>query len=272
VGTSKSLPTPSGGPWTPLKTDVSDFLDGGKTTPFEIVGGAIRAAGLAPPPPGYRSAERGGGGGGSGGSAGGSGISSRTGRRSGRTSVARAVAGLAGFGAAVRDSGFQSGLHVLGLDELRGRSTAEIMATIADHLTEGMDGLQGELLRTALREAMFEAAALGGDPDLTDIAASLQVYLSSAGPEGLVELFLSHLVFDRVWSAVESHVNARSDGNGASNAMSTAVHGACQALVRDYMDELRDKGLMGRVDWFGRAGIRIGQEIAAQLESRLAAL
>lgn len=268
MGTSKSFPTPSGGPWTPLKTDVSDMLAGGKTPPSQIIGGAVRAAGLAPPPPGSRPT---GGGGGPGGG-GGSGSSGRGGGRSGKASVGRAVAGLGGFGAAVRDSGFEAGLHVLGLDDLRGRPAAEVIATIADHLTDGIEGLQGELLRTALRDAIFEAATLGGDPGLTDLGAALQSFLAEAGPEGLVELFLSHLVFDRVWSVVESHVNVRSDGNAASSAMSTAVHGACCAHVRDYMKELRDQGLMNKVDWFGRAGIRIGQEIAGRLEARVAAL
>jgi len=270
MGTSKSLPTPSGGPWTPLKNDITDMLGGGNAQPDHIIGGAIRAAGIAALPPGSRGgSSRSTAAAGAGKTATGGG---RSGGRSGRASVGRAAAGLAGFGAAISEGGLDAGLHALGLDELRGKPAVEIVASISDHLAEGVEGLQGELLRNALRDALYEAAALGGDPDLRDMGSSLQSFLEQTGPEGLAELFLSHLVFERIWSLIENHVDARSDGNAASSAMAEAVQNACRAHVRAHMDEAQQNGFFDRIDWFGRGGVRVGQQIAAELEARLAAL
>ncbi len=263
MGTSKSFPTPSGGAWSPLKNDISDMLGGNRNIqPDRIIGGTIRAAGLAPASLG--GGERRGRSGGAGGGGGG--------QRSGRASVGRAAAGLAGFGAAVQAGGLDAGLHVLGLEELHGKPAAEIIARISDHLAEGVEDLQGELLRTALREAMFEAAALGGDPGLRDMGTALQNYLDQTGPEGLAELFLSHFVFDRIWLVVESHVDQKADGNSSASAMAMAVQNACRSHVRSHMDDARNTEMFNKLNWFGPDGIRIGQQIVATLESRLAAL
>src|SRR4051794_28872279 len=109
MGTSKQFPTPTGGPWTPLKNDISDYLDGDKDiTPAQIVGGTVNAlGGLNVPSPGRGSANSGSRGSGSGGGGGASGGGGGGGRRggggsTGRASVGRASSGLAGFGAAVR--------------------------------------------------------------------------------------------------------------------------------------------------------------------------
>lgn len=235
--------------------------------PNQIIGGAIRAAGLAARSPSGTD----GGGAGSGGSSSG-GAGSRGGGRAARASIVGVASRLGGFGAAVQAGGLDAGLHALGLDELRGKPPAEIIARISDHLVDGVEGLQGDLLPNSLRDAMFEAAALGGDPELQDLGVALQTYLGQYGPEGLAELFLCHFVFDRVWSVIESHVDEKSDGNAASGAMASAVQAACYSHVQSHMDEARKGGVFEKLDWFGTDGIRIGQQIVADLESRLAAL
>jgi hypothetical protein len=119
---------------------------------------------------------------------------------------------------------------------------------------------------------MFEAAVVGGDPDLKEIGGALKTYVQQNGPEGLVELTLSHFVFDRIWSVIESHVNEKSNGNRAAQAMESAVQAACRSHVRSHMDAARQAGTFDRLDWFGPHGVSVGQQICTELEGRLATL
>src|SRR5262249_24235340 len=150
------------------------------------------------------------GGGGGGGSGGGGGGTSRA-------SVSRAASGLGGFGTAVRDGGLAAGLAILGLDELRGRPAAEIVSRIADHLAGETNGLSRELLADALRDALFEAALLEGDSTYEALERSLESFLAREGIEGLIALFLTKYVFDRVWVLIESHVDERSATDASRN-------------------------------------------------------
>lgn len=265
MGTSTSLPTPSGGGWTKVKNDITDLLGGNHAImPDQIIGGTIHAAGGL----GTRGASSPGGGGGGGGGAGGGGRSGS----GGRATVGRAASGLGGFAAAVRDGGLDAGLRTLGLDELRGRPAAEVIARIAEHLAEDTAGLQGELLAVALRDTILEAAALEGDRGYQNLSDSLQAYLNREGIEGLVESFLTHYVFDRVWSCIESHVERKSDGRASASALASAVEHGCRAHVHALIDDMRDSGRFDGLDWFGRDGQAFGQEIAGTLEDRLTAL
>ncbi|HOV64006.1 MAG TPA: hypothetical protein PLG43_09025, partial [Spirochaetia bacterium] len=132
-------------------------------------------------------------------------------------------------------------------------------------------GRQGELLITALREAIFEAAALVGDPNYENLEASLQQYLNNEGIEGLLETFLTRFVFDRVWSLLESHAQERSD-NSSTQTMAYAVEGVCRSHVQDLFEDLREEGRFEQIDWFGQEGQRFGEEIAGELEERLLSL
>jgi hypothetical protein len=236
MGTSKSFPTPSGGRWTQLKSDISDYLDGDKkVTPSHVVGGTVRAlGGLGVPSPGRSAggARRTGGGGG------------------GRSSVGRAASGLAGFGAALRAAGLDGALHALGLDELRGLPAAEVIARIADHLAEGTDPTQYDLLSDALKAALMEAAKL----------------------EDQGQAYLSQYVYDRVWLAVENHVEMKTQGSATAQAMSIAVGNACRLHVETLIQESKAAGRFNNVDWFGRAGMRLGNDLIAELEGRLQTL
>jgi hypothetical protein len=135
-----------------------------------------------------------------------------------------------------------------------------------------VEGLQGDLLRAALRDAIFEAAVIGGDPDLKDLEGALKTYVGQNGPEGLVELTLSHFVFDRIWSVIESHINEKASGNRTAQAMESAVQTACRSHVCAHMDAARQGGTFDKLDWFGQDGVGVCQRICAELEERLAAL
>jgi len=277
MGTSKSIPTPKGGAWTGVKTDVTSFLGGGDVSADGILGGAIAAGGIASPPAfPSRSGARGdrgeGGGGGGAASTGGRTRRGGTVASGGRASVGRAASGLGSFGAAVADRGLDGGLQRLGLDELRGHSAVEVVARIAEHLADGVDGMQGEGLQTALREAILESAALAGDPAYENLDSSLQEFLSREGVEGLVESFLTHYVFDRVWSLLEYHVDRRAETNGEAEALATAVQDACRSHVSALIGEHQERGNFESLDWFGTDGEALGQEIVSDLETRLQAI
>jgi hypothetical protein len=237
-------------------------LDGdAKVTPSRVVGGTMRALGsLAVPSPGRSVGGAGRGGGSSGGTGGGGG---------GGTSVGRAASGLAGFGAALRAEGLDGALRALGLDELRGRSAAEVIARIADHLAEGTDPTQYDLLSDALKAALMEAANLEGQGQYADLEAALQLFLDRNGVEGLIQGYLSQYVYDRVWLAVENHVEMKTQGTDTAHAMSIAVGNACRSHVEALIQETKAAGRFNDVDWFGRAGMRLGNELVAELEGRL---
>lgn len=253
MGTSASYGTPSGGAWTSVKRQITATLGGGNTsaTPGSIVGSTTSASG---------GLSYGGGGGGGGGAA------------AGRTRIAGAVAGIGGFGAAVRDGGLNAALSGLGLDTLRGRPAAEVVSAISEHLAGDAEGLDREFLQTALSEALLEAASLGDDLGYDDFAPGLEQFLATQGPDGLVELFLDHYVFDTLWGRIEQHAVDKSPDAASLESLMTAIQGECVAQVREQMDATRDDGTFANVDWFGRAGRELGMRIVVELEARLSAL
>jgi hypothetical protein len=145
------------------------------------------------------------------------------------------------------------------------------VARIAEHLSEDAQGLQKELLTSALRDAIFEAAAIEGDLSYQNLAASLQAYLDREGIEGLIGLFLVHYVFDRLWLVIENHVDRRAVSTSSADVLASAVQSACRAQVRAEMRHRRNDGQLASIDWFGRDGQRIGQELVAALEARISA-
>jgi hypothetical protein len=269
MGTSKSFTTPSGGAWTSVKSDISDYVaDRRNITAPQIIAGTIRALkGLGVPASGRatgsaaeRSAGRSGGGGGGGAGGGGGG---------GSRAVGRATSGLAGFGTAFQGGGLDAALQFLGLSELEGHPASEVIARIADHLAEGNDPTQYELLNDALRSALIEAAALQEAGAYVDLEAALQAYLDANGVEGLIQLFLSQYVFDRVWMAIENHAELKSQGESTVQALSIAVGNTCRSDVEALIAEQKEAGQFENVDWFGKAGADLGNALVAELESRL---
>jgi hypothetical protein len=117
MGTSKSISTPSGGDWSPLKQDISSQFGGGtpRCTPTALVGRTVQAAGGV----GILSSIGGPGRG-----------QGRGGTGSGSARISRTLQGLGGFGAFVATRGLGDALEQLGLVELRGRPAVEVVARI----------------------------------------------------------------------------------------------------------------------------------------------
>jgi hypothetical protein len=204
-----------------------------------------------------------------GGSAGRGGDGGTSGGGTGGRSVARAVSGLAGFGTALGAGGLTQALELLGIDDLRGKPAGEVISRIADHLSKDVNGLEQDVLRGAIQQAIYNAAELADDPTYENLEASLQTYLSREGVEGLIELFLTQYVFDRVWLLIEDYVNKRTDSQVDMSNMEAAVEQACRSNVHDEVDTYKTEGQFDNLDWFGQDGLRVAETVITDLEQRL---
>lgn len=206
---------------------------------------------------------------GAGGAAGGA--TGGAGRGTGQTAVTRtkqvgrAVAHLGGFAAAVQEHGLADALRGLDLGDLDGRPAVEIVARVADHLASGVDGIDGELLRKALSDAILEAAALQEQLGFTDLEAALQTFLDEQGLGGLLELFLSRLVSDLVTAAILDHLGQKTDSDMQTEALLSGIDIVCRDKARSTVEHYRATGRFNQVDWFGTAGARLGRELAEAL-------
>jgi hypothetical protein len=259
MGTSKGIPTPKGGTWTPVKKLITDTLSNVSASSVNrIIGGVVSAAGGLGSSKGdstsggSRGTGRGGGGGGGG--------------------VGGTITGLAGFGADIRSGGLDAAATRLGLTDLRGRTAVEAVARIAEHLSQSVDGPQADLLAMALRDALLECAAVEADGSYDDLDNALQSYLDREGLEGLVESFLSRFVFDRVWAWIETHSQEKSDSVNEKQALESAVERACREHVQSLMEDVKTEGVFETTDWFGAKGASLGGQIVSTLEFRLESL
>jgi hypothetical protein len=178
------------------------------------------------------------------------------------------VSGLAGFGSAVEGGGLGQALTSLGIEDLRGRSAGEVISRIADHLAQDVDGLAQDILRGAIQQALLSAAELADDPSYDNLEASLQTFISREGIEGLIELFLTQYVFDKVWLLIEDYVNNRTDSATDISNMEVAIEEACRSNVRDEIERHRQEGHFNNLDWFGPDGLGVADTVVTDLEGR----
>ncbi len=250
MGTSKGIATPSGGGWSKLKRLITSTIGSNTRKKVDrIIGGVVDSAG---------------------------GLGSRTGRGSGgggsgSATVGRTVSGLAGFAADMRSNGLDAAVERLGLTDLRGRPAVEIIAIVAERLSDTSTGPQADLLASALRDAILECAALQTGGSYDDLDNALQEYFDREGIEGLIDAFLSRFVFDRIWGWIETHAQERSESSD-KQALEAAVEGACHEHVRGLIADIKSEGVFDSTDWFGKQGVDLGQQIVSTLEFRLEAL
>jgi hypothetical protein len=279
MGTSKSLKTPAGGAWTSPKRQLTNHITGqGQTdggAPFDAQRfvrsalGALGGVGLKPQIASRSDGSSSVGGGGAlrgrsrrGGVGGGA--------SSGGGALSGAVQGLGGFGTQVVSGGLDTALGTLGLQDLRGRTAAEVVAQVAQHLSRDATGRQAEVLETALRDVIFDIAAVEDAGSYEDLEGALQSFIDREGIEGFIESFLSQDVFTAVWSYFENHAKSKADG-AADEALVSAVESACRSLVSQELKALQDTQQFERIDWFGTGGKNFADRIVSQLQSNLTA-
>ena len=248
MGTSRSLSTPSGGGWKTVKTSITDHFSGRTMSPRQLARDVVEAGN------GF--------GVGRGGAEGGGAAASTSGE------VGGATAGLAGFGGGVSEGGLDAALRTLGLDALIGKPAAEVVAAVAMQLAKELDGVDGEVLRNAVTDALLEAASLADGADYGALEQGLQTFLARNGPAYLVEAFLCHYVFDVIWINIESYVQSRCDDETSFQAFMSAIEEVCHADVHSAVRRAKERGRFDGLDQFGPEGRRVGREVIAELELR----
>jgi len=178
---------------------------------------------------------------------------------------------LGGFGRALAEGGLGQALTALGMGDLEGKSATEVIARISEHLSEDCNGLEQDVLRGALQQAILNAAELMDDPSYENLENSLQDFVSREGAEGLLELFLTQYVFDRVWLMIEDYASRRTDSQQQMGNLEAAVEQSCRANVRDELAFHKEQGTFSNLDWFGNDGLRVADDLVSDLEQRLTA-
>jgi hypothetical protein len=153
-------------------------------------------------------------------------------------------------------------LQELDLGELEGRPAVEVIARVAERLADGLGGLDGEILKTALNEAILEAAQLEAELGFTDLETALQTFLNEQGLAGLVELFLTRFVANLVVGIILDHVDQKTETAAQTEALLGGIEIVSRDKARAMIARFRSDGRFNRVDWFGAAGKRLGRELA----------
>lgn len=179
------------------------------------------------------------------------------------------MGGIGGFGARLAEAGLREGLAALGLRDLEGLSAVEVAAAIADRLAESLDGVNAELMRDALREAVLEAAELGDRDGLEDLESGLESFLEEEGVLALIALVLERFVFNAIWANIEDHALQKAPTREDFEALLTAVQVVCENEVGQAIRDIEERGEAELVDWFGPEGARLGRRIFERVELRL---
>lgn len=239
MGTSRSMSTPTGGGWSSTKSLITGRLTGSRhVPPSRITGSVVRAGGGV----GVGGTPRG---------------------------IELVVGGIGSFGSAVTASGLREALEILGLKDLDGLSAVEVIAAIADHLAVSMDGINADLMRDALREAVLEAAQLGEVDGLEDLESGLESFLREEGVLGLIALVLEKFVFNAIWACIEDHAQLKAPTRENFEALLIAIQGVCESEVQRTINSLKESGEIESMDWFGSDGQQLGGLIFKRVEQNL---
>jgi hypothetical protein len=271
MGTSRGISTPSGGRWASAKREITAHLADPASLPtgsivadvIAALAGLGLAASASPASTGERRAA---------GAVGGStAVPGRLRRVPGGAAdnVGGAIAGLGGFATAVRDRGLAEALDRLDLDELDGRPAVEVVARVAERITQGINGVDAEILRTALNDAILEAAQLEEDLGFTDLEAALQAFFNEQGLNGFIELFLTRFVSDLVIAAILEHVDQKTSSEAETEALLNGIEIVCRDKVHTVVEQFRAEGRFTDIDWFGAAGPRLGRQLADSIVTEL---
>ena len=256
MGTSRGYKMPTGGNWTPLKNDATDFVQGNagpEVTPASLVGSFIRAQG------GFSALRRGHGGaapplGGSTGSGRGSG-KSRGGSGGGGGSAAVGTArNFGSFLSRVGDAGLEAALREEGLEDCVGKSASEVADVLLDEFAGPASTLDNAVAREALAEVRDEI--LADAETFADVEQRLGQALGDLGVFGILASFFGHYVL-RLFCRNFYEEWLRKVGS--SQAASKLKQ------IKDYVTSSLRAKLAGRklekAVWKGREGNRLAEAI-----------
>lgn len=132
-----------------------------------------------------------------------------------------------------------------------------------------MDGVDAEILKTALNETILEAAQLEQELGYEDLGEGLQAFLTQEGLGGLIEMFLAKFVSDLVTAAIFEHVDQKSESATQTEAMLAGIESVCRSKAHTTIERYRTSGRLNRTDWFGTAGHGLGREMAESILTEL---
>ena len=190
---------PTGGSWTPLKKEATDFVQGtGSTeiTPSSLVANFIRATGgltgllrghggavpLSGVTKGTRSKATGGRGGGAAGGAG-----------TGTSAAVGTARNLGGFLSSVADVGLEKTLRERGLESAVGKSASDVTDTLLDEFAGPASTLDNALARESLAEIRDEI--LSEAETFEDVEKQLNAAIDELGIFGILASFFGHYIF-----------------------------------------------------------------------------
>lgn len=249
MGTSSGYQMPSGGAWTPLKNDASDFIShagSGSVGPERLVQSYLTAIG------GPRGIEMGqslrtGGSGGGGGTSGPS--SSRS-----SAAAARVARKLGGFYSRVGSVGLNAALQEYGLAHLVGKSAVEIATGMLEALVGPASTIDDAAARRALSDLNKEWLREARTPE--DVERALTGELDAVGLDGLLSRFFGFYVYQRFCrDFYERWVKVA--GSGATTSAFRTVQNYIESALRTKLAK-RD---IKNVDWAGPQGGQIISQV-----------
>lgn len=190
MGTSRGYKMPTGGNWTPLKNDATDFVQGtgnADITPSSLLTDFIRATG------GLKALRRGHGGSvPSGGGTTGTGAKTKGGGGAGGTTGGTSAAvgtarNLGGFLSSVADVGLEKTLRDRGLENVVGKSASDVTDTLLDEFAGPASTLDNALARESLAEIRDEI--LNDAETFEDVEKQLNAAIDELGIFGILASF-----------------------------------------------------------------------------------
>ena len=166
--------------------------------------------------------------------------------------------GLLGFGIGVRLAELQAFISTILTEsfnealrklppEIPPASAIDIVAKVAEHLSRDMVGLEGEVLRKSLQEALLEAAGLGSDPAGPDFEVGLPKFLRKNGTKGFLELFLSRYLFNAVWIRIQDAVQTQIRSLRSQTKAMNDTERLCRSMVKSVLEQAETQGKLDRL-------------------------
>lgn len=250
MGTSKGYGMPTGGDWTPLKTEATRFVkasggNGGNdtATPERLLGRYLR---IVRDYGNYASRVDGSGGKSKTGGKGGSGRLSRVATSTGQQ--------LGGFLSGVNTSGLADTLREIGLSELIGKSASEVTSGLLDAFAAPASTLDEEAVRTALLELYDEM--LAGADTFDKVEAAFSATLNEQGVVKTLANFFGKYLYRLICRDFYESWQKRVGAGQARLKL---------AEVKDYIFSALRSKFVGKEttkkDWSGKDGLRLSQQV-----------
>lgn len=258
MGTSKGYGMPTGGDWTPLKTEATKFVkDEGKgsISPQKFLADYLRVNG------GARGIARGDGGG-TQSSGGGKGGQRAGGGGRGGTAARNTGRNLGGFLSRVGAVGLNEALREAGLADLIGKPAEEVTSGLLDALAAPGSTLDEHAARLALaklNDELFKQAA-----SYEDVEQILSQALDGQGLAQILASFFGHYLYERFCrDFYETWVKKVGSSQAARSLKS----------IKDCITSSLKAKLAGRdvtrVNWRGREGLRLTEQVCKRRSKSL---